>query len=176
LILILAFEFCLLIWPQLQTTTILRLRGLVLTVGLAALLVGMCPAALRLQNAYFANRLAQSPYRATIIWLQDQPVKEAILLNSQTSYDWFYPYLRDSHGFFMLDDYADPTTTVEAKTMALLDRIAAEYGAVWVFDDDPALTTPAEVALTNWLDGQPPAHQADIDGGRVDLYILPASE
>ncbi|MFQ5578553.1 MAG: hypothetical protein ACE5G8_16365, partial [Anaerolineae bacterium] len=114
----------------------------------------------------------QSPYQSAIQWLREQPVTEAMLLNSHTTYDWFYPYLRHSHAFFMLDDYAGGGTTVKAKTTRLLNTIAAGHRAVWVFDSDPAHTTPAETAARQWLAAYPVAHQADIDGGRLYLYIL----
>lgn len=172
IIVLLAGEFSLVIWPQLKTPAVIfaqRWTPVALTV---ILLAGTIPAGARLKTAYFTSRLETGPYSATIRWLDEQPVKEAILLNDQTAYDWFYPYLRDDHRFYMLDDYADATTTVSAKTDALLNRIRAENDAVWVFDADPATTTPAEAALAQWLGGRAPAHQADIDRGRLYLYIL----
>ena len=48
----------------------------------------------------------------------------ALLLNSHTTYDWFYPYLRRDYSLFMLDDYDPPDNPVEQRTTALLDTIA----------------------------------------------------
>jgi len=172
IILLLTGEFALIVWQTLATPAVLRARRWAPVVLSAVLLAGIVPAGARLKTAYFDSRLAVSPYGATIRWLDDQPVKEAILLNSQNTYDWFFPYLRGDHQFYMLDDYAGASTSVDEKTAALLARIAAENDAVWVFDADPALTTPAEIALAQWLGGRAPAHQADIDGGRLYLYIL----
>ncbi len=172
IILLLTGEFALIVWRQLETPAVIRVRRWAPVVLAAILLAGTFPAGARLKTAYFASRLADSPYGATIRWLDDQPVKEAILLNSQKTYDWFFPYLRGDHRFYLLDDYADATTSVDEKTTALLTRIAAENDAVWVFDADPATTTPAETVLAQWLGGRAPAHQADIDGGRLYLYIL----
>ena len=172
LIVALAIEFSLIVWPQLATPTVIKARRYALALGLATLLLATFPAGLRLKNAYFQTRLEQSPYRASISWLHEQPVTEAILMNDHAAYDWFYPYLRRSHQFYMLDDYADANTTVEAKTLRLLDSIAAQHKALWIFDADPAHTTPAEAATIEWLDGLSPAHQADIDGGRLYLFIL----
>ena len=173
LIIILAVEFALLVCPQLETATLVKVRRGVVGAGLIILLLGLCPAAYRLQAAYLETRLAQSPYRSTIVWLREQPVKEAILLNRHTTYDWFYPYLRRSHAFFMLDDYADATTSVEARMTRLLETIAGQHQALWVYDSDPAETTPAETVAFQWLAKAQLAHQADIDGGRLYLYILP---
>ena len=173
LFLLLALEFCLILWPELETQGVIRLRGGLVGVGLLVLLIGLVPASRRLGTVYFSQRLAQSPYRATITWLQEQPVKEAILLNDHRPYDWFHPYLRRSHTFYMLDDYAHPGTTVEARMTGLMQTITAQHGAIWIFDADPALTTPAETVIAPHLAAAQLAHQADIDGGRLYLYIFP---
>ena len=172
IIVLLAGEFSLAVWRQLETPAVISARRWAPLVLSVILLAGAIPAGARLKTAYFATRLDASPYGTVIRWLDEQPVKEAILLNDQTVYDWFFPYLRSDHRFYMLDDYADATTTVAAKTTALLNRIRAENDAVWVFDADPAVTTPAEESLAQWLGGRAPAHQADIAGGRLYLYIL----
>ncbi len=172
LLIVLAIEFALIVWPQLATPTMLKTRRYILLLGLTMLLLATIPAAARLKDAYFKTRLAQSQYRASISWLREQPVTEAILMNNHAAYNWFYPYLRRSHQFYMLDDYADATTTVEAKTTRLLDNIAARHKALWIFDADPAHTTPAETAAFKWLNGLPPAHQSDIDGGRLYLFVF----
>ena len=171
IIFLLAMEFSLLIWKHLETPVLIRTRRWVLSAGIIALVVGIIPAGAKLGPAYFDSRLETSPYGNSIRWLREQPVKEAILLNDQNTYNWFFPYLRHDHTFYMLDDYADASTSVEAKTNALMTAISAENAAVWVFDADAAIRTPAESALANWLDGRSPAHQADIEGGRLYLYI-----
>ncbi len=172
LIIVLALEFCLLIWPQLETARLIKGRQYALTIGLILLLLGLFPATNRLYRAYFETRLGQSPYHNTISWLREQPVTEAILLNDHATYDWFYPYLRHSHAFFMLDDYADATTTVEAKTAQLFETIAARHQALWIYDSDPAKTTLAEATAFQYLAESQLAHQADTDGGRLYLYIF----
>ncbi len=172
LIIILAVEFGLLIWPHLETVTLVKVRRGVLVIGLVLLVLGTFPAVSRLYTAYVETRLEQSPYRDTITWLREQHVTGAILLNNHTTYDWFYPYLRHNHAFFMLDDYADTTTSVEAKTTQLLESIASQHQALWIYDSDPAETTPSETIAFQWLDEAQLAHQADIDGGRLYLYLL----
>jgi len=172
LIIVLALEFGLIIWPQLETPALINRRRWAIGLGLALLLIGGLPAAKRLGTAYQARQLEQGPYYQTISWLGEQPVREAILLNSQTTYDWFYPYLRHSHAFFMLDDYAQAGSTVEAKTTRLLESIATQHQALWVYDSNPAETSPAEAAAQPWLAQAQLAHQADIDGGRLYLFIF----
>lgn len=169
LLVILAGEFGLILWPRLETPAVIAVRRKALATGLVLLALGLIPAGLRLNTAYFDLRLAQSPYRAVITWLNEQPVTEAILLNSHTTYDWFYPYLRQNHAFYMLDDYPP----AETRTTALMDKIAQNHRAIWIYDSDPAQTTPAETAALAWLGNLAPAHQADIDGGRLYLFILP---
>ena len=172
IIFILAVEFGLIIWPHWATTWVIRTRNVGLAIGLLGLFSFGLLSLPRLTNAYFTQRLSFSPYQSTIEWLDEQPVKEAILLNTHPAYDWFYPYLRQSHTFYMLDDYADSTTTVAGKTTTLLDAIAKQHQAVWVYDSDPAVTTPSETVLIAWLQNAQLAHQADIDRGRLYLYIF----
>ncbi|MEM7034682.1 MAG: hypothetical protein AAF629_34400, partial [Chloroflexota bacterium] len=90
------------------------------------------------------------------------------------AYNWFYPYLRQTHTFFMLDDYADITSSVEGKTATLLETISSQHQAIWIYDNNPADTTASEVVLQTWLQQAQLAHQADIDRGRLYLYILQA--
>jgi hypothetical protein len=125
-----------------------------------------------LGRSYYALRLRQSPYAATINRLQHEQVKGALLLNSHTTYDWFYPYLRRDYTLYMLDDYAPPGESVKARTKAQLERLAARTEVLWIYDADAATTTTAEETLAAWLDGRPPAHSQDIDGGRLYLFIL----
>lgn len=172
LIAVLAIEFLLLIWPHWVTPTVAQVRATGLTLFVAAWLIGTVPAGWWLGQSYFENRLQQSPYSATITRLQDEPVKGALLLNSHQVYDWFYPYLRQDYHFFMLDDYAPPGESVPERTTALLDRLATQTDVLWIYDADAAETTPAETALTDWLNNRPPAHIQDIDGGRLYLFIL----
>ncbi|MBN1994023.1 MAG: hypothetical protein JW953_15085 [Anaerolineae bacterium] len=173
LLLVLAIEFLLLIWPQTVTPRVQKIRAWGLAVFVALLLVGLILAGLQLGHTYFDLRRQQSPYSATLTRLQNEPVKGALLLNNFTAYDWFYPYLRRDYQFFMLDDYAPPGQSVQARTAALLDNIAAQTDVLWIYDADAAITTPAEEALAAWLGDIPLAHIQDIDGGRLYLYILP---
>ncbi len=169
---VLAVEFLWLIWPRWITPPVARLRAWGLAILVVLLLLGAIPAGLQLSRSYTESRLQQSPYRATITRLQGERVKGALLLNSHTVYDWFYPYLRHDYRLFMLDDYAPPGQSVEARTTALLDNISAQTDVLWLYDADAAVTTPAEEALTRWLGSRPPAHIQDIDGGRLYLFIL----
>ena len=102
----------------------------------------------------------------------NEPVTGALLLNSHTTYDWFYPYLRNDYSFFMLDDYAPASDSVERRTTTLLNNIATQTDVLWIYDADAATTTPSEEVLTAWLNNRPPAHIQDIDGGRLYLFIL----
>ncbi len=170
LLLVLAVEFLWLIWPPAparQRALNWALAGLV-----ALLLIGAAPAGLALGRSYFDVRLRQSPYSATITRLQGEPVKGALLLNSHTVYDWFYPYLRRDYRLAMLDDYTPPGDSVERRTLALLNGIAAQTDVLWIYDADAAVTTPAEEVLTAWLAKYQMAHIQDIDGGRLYLFIL----
>ena len=170
LVLVLAVEFLWLIWPPAKRVKQIRNWGLVAFVAL--LMIGIIPAGLQLNQSYFDQRQRQSPYSATITRMQDEPVTGAFLLNSHTVYDWFYPYLRNNYTFFMLDDYAPASDSVERRTTALLNDIVTKTDVLWVYDADAATTTPSEEVLTNWLNNRPPAHIQDIDGGRLYLFIL----
>ncbi len=172
LLVVLAVEFLWLIWPQTVTPRVEKIRAWGLALFVAVLLVGTIPAGLRLGQSYFDLRLRQSPYAATISRLQREQVTGGLLLNSHAVYDWFYPYLRHDYRLFMLDDYAPPGQSVERRTTALLDNIAAQTDALWIYDADASVTTPAEETLATWLAGRPPAHIQDIDGGRLYLFIL----
>jgi hypothetical protein len=170
---VLALEFLGLIWPQALTPRVQAIRAWGLTLFVAALLVGVIPAGWQLGQSYFAMRQRQSPYAATITRLQGEQVTGALLLNSHTVYDWFYPYLRHRYHFFMLDDYAPPSGSVEAHTRQLLEEIARQTDVLWIYDTDASVTTTSEETLSVWLDELPPAHIQDIDGGRLYLFILP---
>lgn len=172
LLVVLVIEFLLLIWPQAVNQRVARIRNWGLAVFVALLLAGAIPAAWQLSHSYFEQRLQQSPYAATITRLQGEQVKGALLLNSHPVYDWFYPYLRRDYRLFMLDDYAPPGQSVETRTVALLDSITAQTDVLWLYDADASVTTPAEETLMRWLNGRPPAHIQDIDGGRLYLFIL----
>jgi len=172
LLVVLTVEFLWLIWPQRVTPRIEKVRAWGLAAFVALLIVATIPAGLRLSHSYFEQRLRQSPYAATITRLQNEQVTGALLLNSQTVYDWFYPYLRDTYTLTMLDDYAPIGDSVEARTTHLLDGIASQTDVLWIYDADASTTTPSEEVLTTWLGDQPPAHIQDIDGGRLYLFIL----
>jgi hypothetical protein len=172
LLVVLAVEFLWLIWPQTVTRRVERIRAWSLAVFVAVLIIGAVPAGIRLGDSYFVQRLRQSPYSATISRLQGEQVQGALLLNSHTVYDWFYPYLRHDYSLFMLDDYAPPGRSVHDRTRALLEAIAARTDVLWIYDADAATTTPAEETLAAWLGDRPPAHIQDVDGGRLYLFIL----
>lgn len=172
LLVVLAIEFLLLIWPQTVNRRVERIFNWGLVVFVTLLLAGALPAGWQLGRSYFEQRLRQSPYAATITRLQGEQVKGALLLNSHPVYDWFYPYLRRDYRLFMLDDYAPPGQSVESRTTALLDSIAAQTEVLWLYDADASVMTPAEETLMRWLTERPPAHIQDIDGGRLYLYIL----
>jgi hypothetical protein len=176
LFIVLTVEFLLLIWPQAVTSRVKKIRAWGLAVFAALLLMGAIPAGWQLGRSYFDLRQRQSPYAATITRLQGEQVKGALLLNSHTVYDWFYPYLRHDYTLFMLDDYAPPGESVAVRTTALLDDVATQTDVLWIYDADAAVTTPAEEALLTWLGDTPLAHIQDIDGGRLYLFILPAPE
>ena len=174
LLIVLAIEFLLLIWPQAVTPRVEKIRAWGLAAFVLLLLIGAIPAGWQLGRSYFDQRQQQSPYAATITRLQSERVKGALLLNSHTVYDWFSPYLRHDYALFMLDDYVPNGESAEARTTALLDGIAAQTDVLWIYDADAAITTPAEQALLTWLGDTPLAHIQDIDGGRLYLFILPA--
>ena len=172
LLIVLAIEFLWLIWPQTMTPRVQKVRGWALAIFVAGLLLAAVPAGLSLGHSYFELRLQQSPYAATITRLLGEQVKGSLLLNSHAVYDWFYPYLRRDYQLVMLDDYAPPGQSVQARTIALLDNLAAQTDVLWIYDADASVTTPAEAALAAWLGELPPAHLQDIDQGRLYLYIL----
>jgi hypothetical protein len=172
LLIVLAGEFLLLIWPEALGPRLALGRDWALAAFVALLLLGSIPAGLALGRSYFAQRQQQSPYAATISRLQGETVTGALLLNSHTVYDWFYPYLRHNYTLFMLDDYAPPGTSVSDRTTTLLNAIRAQTDVLWIYDADAAVTTPAETTLQSWLAGRRPAHLQDIDGGRLYLFIL----
>jgi hypothetical protein len=172
LFIVLAIEFIWLIWPQMVTPRVAKVRGWGLAIFVALLLIGAIPASLQLGRSYFDLRQQYSPYAATITRLQGEQVKGALLLNSHTVYDWLYPYLRHDYAFSMLDDYAPPGESVKIRATTLLDRIATQTDVLWIYDANASITTPAEEALTTWLGDTPMAHIQDIDGGRLYLFIL----
>jgi hypothetical protein len=177
LLIVSALEFLWLIWPHLMTPRRAKIRTWGVATFVALLVIGSIPAGLRLGQRYFEFRQQQSPYAATLSRLQGEQITGALLLNDHAVYDWFYPYLgRDKYELYMLDDYAMPDgPPVAARTMALLDRIAAQTDVLWVYDADASQTTPSEEALAAWLGDRPPAHLQDIDGGRLYLFILSKS-
>ena len=176
LIIVLAVEFGFIIWPRLETPSVIAIRRYALLIGCGVLLLASPLMASRLLTTYTEQRLESGPYSRVISWLREQPVKEAIVMNNHQAYDWFYPYLGQSHAFFMLDDYAGSATSVETKTTRLYQTIKGQYPALWVFDSDPAETTPAERTMFQHLTQAQLAHQADIDGGRLYLFILNESQ
>jgi hypothetical protein len=172
LLIVLAFEFLGIIWPQTITPRVAKIRNWGLGIFVALLLIGTIPAGIQLTRNYFDQRRQQSPYAATLARLQDEPVKGALLLNSHQTYDWFYPYLRRDYSLFMLDDYAPPGESVNARTVAQLNTIAGQTNVLWIYDADASITTPAEESLNAWLGDTALAHIQDIDGGRLTLYIF----
>jgi hypothetical protein len=146
-------------------------------IGLAAVLVvGSMPAGARFVQAYFDARYRQSPYRTTIKTLraQDQ-VGAALIFNSfdNAAYDWLYPYLRDNFAFYMLDDYAPTGESVETRTQALLESIAAQHHDWWLFDNNPAAELPSEAAAHRWLETHATLVEAhDSDSGRLYHFTI----
>ena len=172
LLIVLAAEFLLLIWPQIVSPRVEKIRHWALAAFVFLLLVGALPAGWQLGRSYFALRQQQSPYAATLTRLQGEQVTGALLLNSHAVYDWFYPYLRHDYVLFMLDDHAPVGVSVEARTTALLNNLRLQTDVLWIYDADASITTPAEATLMTWLGDRPPAHIQDIDGGRLYLFIL----
>ena len=154
MLLLLTGEFILLVQPGWLRSWLANARRWVL-VGLAgALLVGCLPAGARFFNAYFEVRHQLSPYRATIDTLRAEAEPGAALViasDDHTSYDWLYPYLRHRLSFYMLDDYAPPGLSVKARTLALLERIAAAHREWWLFDSNPTTQSASEQATAGWL-------------------------
>lgn len=173
-----AAEFLLIVQPHWLTPTVRDVRrwGLIGLTGL--LLLGSVPAGMRFVRAYFDVRYQLSPYQATIDTLRTAhraSSPAAIILNSydHQSYDWLYPYLRRDFDFYMLDDYAPPGESIEKRTLAHLERIAAAQSEWWLFDNDPSTESPSEVIAADWL----AAHgilldTQDIDGGRLYHFMV----
>jgi hypothetical protein len=173
---ILGAEFMLVVQPGWLTWPI-RLARRWVVIGLAAaLVVGSVPAGARFVQAYFDARYRQSPYRATIKTLRAQGQPDAALIfNSfdNPAYDWLYPYLRDNFAFYMLDDYAPPGESVEARTQALLESIAAQHRDWWLFDNNPAAELPSEAAAHRWLEAHATLVEArDSDSGRLYHFTI----
>lgn len=182
ILLLLAAELILILQPRWLTTAVHRARRRVV-VGLAALLIiGSIPAGVRFFQAYFDVRYQLSPYRATIEVLRtahlspDQGKGEpALIVNSydHRAYDWLYPYLRQMVTFYMLDDYAPPGESVEARTLTRLERIAAAHRDWWLFDNDPATQSPSEAVTADWLSARGELLDVrDIDGGRLYHFVV----
>ncbi len=178
----LAAEFMLIVQPHWLTPTLRRARrwGLV---GLASLLVvGSVPAGARFVRAYFDVRYQLSPYQATIETLRAAPGAAgksqpgpALILNSydHRTYDWLYPYLHRDFTFYMLDDYAPPGESVETRTIAALERIAAAHHDWWLFDSDPAVESPSEAVAADWLATHSTLLDVrDSDSGRLYHFSL----
>jgi hypothetical protein len=175
---LLAAEFMLIVQPGWLTPAIVRVRrwGLI---GLTMLLVvGGLLAGVRFVRDYFEARYQLSPYQATIETLraarnaagETDNLEAALILNSydHLTYDWLYAYLRGDFTFYMLDDYAPPGESVEARTAAYLERIATAQREWWLFDSQPGVTSPSEAVAAEWLK----VHGAlldvrDVDGGRL---------
>ncbi len=180
---LLAVEYIFVVQPHWLTSTIQKTRrwGLI---GLASVLaIGSVPAGARFVNAYFDARYQLSPYQATIETLSTarRPVTEtetpvsALILNSydHQTYDWLFPYLRRDFTFYMLDDYAPPGETVEARTIAKLERIAVSQHDWWLFDNDPSLESSSEAIAVNWLTVHGTILDVrDVDGGRLYHFIV----
>jgi hypothetical protein len=175
---LLAAEFMLIVQPGWLTPTLARLRrwGLI---GLAVILVvGGLLAGVRFVRDYFEARYQLSPYQATIETLraardvagETDNLEAALILNSydHLTYDWLYTYLRGDFTFYMLDEYAPPGESVEARTVAYLDRIATAQREWWLFDSQPGVTSASEAAAAEWLEVHGMLLDLqDVDGGRL---------
>ncbi len=169
-----AAEFLAILQPHWLSPDVRRVRRWVLA-GLAVLLlVGSVPAGVRFFQAYFDVRHQLSPYRTTISTLRaESEPGAALVLNSyeHRTYDWLYPYLRQGLAFYMLDDYAPPGESVDARTIAYLESIASDHQDWWFFDSDPSVALPSEEVAMRWLDDHGTVLDVrDSDGGR--LYHL----
>jgi len=177
--LVLAVEFMLFVQPQWLTPTVRSARrwgviGLGTLSAIGSVLVGV-----RFVQAYFDARYQLSPYQATIETLRTAsrpPAGEAaIILNSYDhhTYDWLYPYLRRDFTFYMLDDYDPPGESVERRTVARLERIAASHGDWWLFDNDPSSQSPSEAVAADWLATHGTfVDVRDINGGRLYHFLI----
>jgi hypothetical protein len=175
---LLATEFMLIVQPGWLTPTIAQVRrwGLI---GLTLILVvGGLLAGVRFVRDYFEARYQLSPYQATIETLRAEPnaagetdnLEAALILNSydHLTYDWLYAYLRGDFTFYMLDDYAPPGESVEARTVAYLERIATAQREWWLFDSQPGVTSPSEAVAAEWLEVHGMLLDVrDVDGGRL---------
>ena len=73
----------------------------------------------------------------------------------------------------MLDDYAPPGESVEARTIALLRRIAAAQRDWWLFDNDPTAESPSEAVAADWLAANGTLLDVrDINGGRLYHFAV----
>jgi hypothetical protein len=73
----------------------------------------------------------------------------------------------------MLDDYAPPGESVEARTLSSLERIAAAQREWWIFDNDPSAESPSEVVAADWLAAHGTLLEIqDIDGGRLYHFMV----
>ena len=172
--LMLGFEFVLILMPRWQTRAVLRSRRLLLVGFVLVLVVGCVPASVRFVRSYTAARLEMSPYRTTIEVLESGAMPgSALWLNAydHRTYDWLYPYLRRQMSFYMLDDYAPASQTVEGRTRALLERATQRHGEWWVFDNDVGDTSAPETILAEWLERHGVQVEVrDVDGGRLYRY------
>jgi hypothetical protein len=136
----------------------------------------------RFVQAYFDARYELSPYQATIETLRSargspagSTSEAAVILNSydHQAYDWLYPYLRRDYTFYMLDDYAAPGESVEGRTVALLERVAAVQRDWWLFDNDPTNQSPSETVAADWLVTHGALQEVrDVDGGRLYHFLI----
>lgn len=181
--LLLTVEFLFMLQPHWLTPTVRKVRrwGLI---GLAGLLVlGIVPAGVRFFQAYYDVRHQLSPYQGTINTLQSVVSSTAetgtrtpaLILNSydHQTYDWLYPYLRRHFAFYMLDDYAPPGESMEARTVAYLERIATAQRDWWLFDNDPGVESPSEAVAADWLTVHGTLVDVrDVDGGRLYHFVI----
>ena len=130
------------------------MRRWLLAAFAVVLVVGSIPGAIRFGRAYTTARLEMSPYRTTIEILQSEATPgAAVLLNSydHRTYDWLYPYLWRKLSFYMLDDYAPASQSVEERTRSLLNEVAEQHQEWWMFDNDPDSLSAPEKVLAEWL-------------------------
>jgi hypothetical protein len=174
---LLATEFMLIVQPGWLTPTVQSVRRWGLIGLTSILLVGSVPAGVRFVQAYFDVRFQLSPYQTTIETLRAAGggPSSALILNSydHRTYDWLYPYLRQNFTFYMLDDYAPPGESVEERTIAYLERIAAHQHQWWLFDNDPAIESPSEAIANEWLALHGTLLDVhDTDGGRLYHFTV----
>jgi hypothetical protein len=147
--LLLAVEFFLIFQPQWLTPTVNSVRrwGLI---GLASLLaVGSVLVGVRFVQAYFDARYELSPYQATI------------------------ETLRSARGSPAGNTSAAPGESVEGRTVALLERVAAVQRDWWLFDNDPTNQSPSETVAADWLVTHGALQEVrDVDGGRLYHFLI----